>query len=85
MIVALYLYLGRLYYTTPTLLLKKALPALIHLLKMSSYDLPADEIITPAQFQASMKLVRLQIAVPISGMLPSARPYPRGSIPVHPR
>ncbi|RXK36731.1 hypothetical protein M231_05966 [Tremella mesenterica] len=32
---------------------------------MSSYDVP-DDIITPAQFRESMKLVRLQIAVPIS-------------------
>jgi len=34
---------------------------------MSSYDpIPADGIITQEQFKASMKLVRLQIAVPIS-------------------
>ncbi|KAL7422087.1 hypothetical protein Q5752_002730 [Cryptotrichosporon argae] len=32
---------------------------------MSSYDLPPD-VITPDQFKASMRLVRLQIAVPIS-------------------
>ena len=36
---------------------------------MSSYDVPED-IITPAQFRESMRLVRLQIAVPISGELP---------------
>jgi len=34
---------------------------------MSSYDpIPVDGIITQEQFKASMKLVRLQIAVPIS-------------------
>jgi len=34
---------------------------------MSSYDpVPVDGIITQEQFKASMKLVRLQIAVPIS-------------------
>lgn len=34
---------------------------------MSSYDpIPPDGVITQAQFKASMKLVRLQIAVPIS-------------------
>lgn len=36
-------------------------------LTMSSYDpIPPDGVITQAQFKASMKLVRLQIAVPIS-------------------
>jgi hypothetical protein len=35
--------------------------------KMSSYDpIPVDGVITQEQFKASMKLVRLQIAVPIS-------------------
>ncbi|OCF72199.1 hypothetical protein I204_07464 [Kwoniella mangroviensis CBS 8886] len=33
---------------------------------MSSYDAAPDEIITPSQFRESMKLVRLQIAIPIS-------------------
>ncbi|OCF31459.1 hypothetical protein I316_06861 [Kwoniella heveanensis BCC8398] len=33
---------------------------------MSSYDPAPDEIITPSQFRESMKLVRLQIAIPIS-------------------
>ncbi|OWT41607.1 hypothetical protein J008_00882 [Cryptococcus neoformans] len=33
---------------------------------MSSYDPLPDEVITPEQFRQSMKLVRLQIAVPIS-------------------
>ncbi|KAK4685929.1 hypothetical protein P7C73_g4206, partial [Tremellales sp. Uapishka_1] len=35
----------------------------------SSYDAPEEEIITPAQFKESMKLVRLQIAVPISVLI----------------
>jgi hypothetical protein len=35
--------------------------------RMSSYDpVPVDGVITQEQFKASMKLVRLQIAVPIS-------------------
>jgi hypothetical protein len=35
---------------------------------MSSYDPAAEEgIITPEQFRESMRLVRLQLAVPISG------------------
>jgi hypothetical protein len=35
---------------------------------MSSYDPAVDDgIITPEQFQESMRLVRLQIGVPISG------------------
>ncbi|WVR04924.1 hypothetical protein IAU60_001936 [Kwoniella sp. DSM 27419] len=33
---------------------------------MSSYDPVPDEIITPSQFRESMRLVRLQIAIPIS-------------------
>ncbi|WRT66802.1 uncharacterized protein IL334_003765 [Kwoniella shivajii] len=33
---------------------------------MSSYDPTPDELITPLQFRESMKLVRLQIAIPIS-------------------
>ncbi|WVQ98414.1 hypothetical protein IAU59_005537 [Kwoniella sp. CBS 9459] len=33
---------------------------------MSSYDPSPDEIITPSQFRESMRLVRLQIAIPIS-------------------
>ena len=38
-----------------------------HTITMSSYDpIPVDGIITQEQFKASMKLVRLQIAVPIS-------------------
>jgi hypothetical protein len=49
---------------------------------MSSYDIPADDgIITPQQFKESMKLVRLQIAIPISGMSivrALSDDYPRG-------
>ncbi|WWC69795.1 uncharacterized protein I206_103738 [Kwoniella pini CBS 10737] len=33
---------------------------------MSSYDATPDEVITPTQFRDSMRLVRLQIAIPIS-------------------
>ena len=40
---------------------------------MSSYDDPhtgsSDEIITPSQFKESMRLVRLQIAIPISVLI----------------
>jgi hypothetical protein len=40
------------------------------LLKMSSYDPPeAEDLITPAEFRESMRLVRLQIAVPISVLI----------------
>ncbi len=39
---------------------------------MSSYDdapLSSDEVITPNQFKESMRLVRLQIAIPISVLI----------------
>ncbi|ODN99320.1 hypothetical protein I350_07487 [Cryptococcus amylolentus CBS 6273] len=36
---------------------------------MSSYDPVIDEVITPEQFRQSMRLVRLQIAVPISVLI----------------
>jgi len=40
------------------------------LVKMSSYDpVEADDLITPAEFRESMRLVRLQIAVPISVLI----------------
>ncbi|KAK8870052.1 hypothetical protein IAR55_000622 [Kwoniella newhampshirensis] len=36
---------------------------------MSSYDPAPDEIITPSQFRESMRLVRLQIGIPISVLI----------------
>lgn len=47
----------------------------------SSYDaVPQEDIITPDQFKESMRFVRLQIAIPISGTslyfaIPSSAPF----------